>query len=109
MLAVLVLFYLVACDFHIPLKNFGKKTESSAYVDSVRRLQLFDLYSYNQIYYHYVFDDCKYSDSITSNRIRGNINQGDSLVIVISKMNPSQHSVRSLHGISQEYVQYMGR
>ena len=108
LLAFLFTVYLFACDFDLPLRNIGKKTESTAYVDSVRNLQLFDLYTYNQIYYHYVFDKQKFTDSITSNRVRGNVNSGDSLVILISRMNPGQHTVKSVQGIKQEPVQYMG-
>ncbi len=108
LLAFLFAVYLFACDFKLPLRNIGKKAETIAHVDSVRSLQLFDLYSYNQIYYHYIFDAQKFTDSITSNRLRGNVNTGDSLVILISRMNPGQHTVKSVQGIKQDQVQYMG-
>ena len=108
LVAILALVYLFVCDFQIPIKNIGKKAESTAYVDSVKSLQLFDLYSYNQIYYHYVYDDNKFIDSITSNRILGNVNRGDSLVILVSKMNPVQHTVKSLHNRNRDFVQNMG-
>lgn len=108
LLLLLMVVYLFACEFNLPIKNIGKRTESTAYVDSVKSLQLFDLYTYDQIYYHYVFDDQKFVDSITSNRVNGNVNRGDSLVIMISRMNPVQHKVLSLHGRNQYQVQYMG-
>jgi hypothetical protein len=108
LLGLLFAVYLFACDFDLPLRNIGKKAESIAYVDSVKNLQLFDLYTYNQIYYHYVFDNEKFVDSITSNRVKGNVNSGDSLVILISRMNPGQHTVKSVQGIKQDQVQYMG-
>jgi hypothetical protein len=109
LLAFLMIVYLFVCDFNLPLHNIGKKAESTAHVDSVRNLQLFELYSYNQIYYHYYFDHQRFTDSITSNQVRGNVNRGDSLVILISRMNPVQHTVKSVHGMKMERVQYMGR
>jgi hypothetical protein len=107
-LAFLIVVYLFVCDFDVPVINFGKKAESTAYVDSVKNMQYFEQYSYNQIYYHYVFENQRYIDSITSNRINGNVNRGDSLVILVSKMNPINHTVKSLHGTNKDYVQIMG-
>ena len=108
-LILLMGIYLFLCDFHIPVKNIGKKTESVAYVDSVKQLHLFDLYSYGHIYYHCKLDRERFIDSLTSNRYSGSVNKGDSLLVVISKMNPVLNTVKSVYGRSQDPMQVMSR
>lgn len=108
-LIVLMAVYLFLCDFQIPVKNIGKKAESVAYVDSVKQLDLFDFYSYDQVYYHYFFNEQPFSDSITSNRYTGVVNEGDSLIVMVSKMNPVNNTVKSIYGRSQEPLQVMSR
>lgn len=108
-LILLMGIYLFLCDFQVPVKNIGKKTESIAYVDSVKQLHLFDLYSYDQIYYHYKFDNQRFIDSLTSNRYTGAVNKGDSLLVVVSKMNPGNNTVKSIYGRSQDPMQVMSR
>jgi len=109
LLMALIVLYLFLCDFQIPLKNIGKKSESTAYVDSVKHLEIFEVYSYDQIYYHYLFDNQFFHDSITSNRIEGTVNTGDSLIVMVSKMNPGNNTVKSFYGRRQDPIQYMGR
>ena len=109
LLIILIGFYLILCDFGMPVKNLGKNDVSVAYVDSVKKLDLFDYYSYDQIYYHFRYNDRVYLDSVTESRYAGTVNQGDSLLVVISKVNPKQHSVKSIYGRSQDPIQVMSR
>lgn len=108
-LIVITGIYLFLCDFGLPVTNLGKHTESVAYVDSVRQLDLFDYYSYDQIYYHYKYDDQFFNDSVTESRYTGTVNSGDSLIVVISKTNPYSHVVKSIYGRSQDQIQVMSR
>lgn len=108
-LIVLMTVYFFICDFQIPVKNMKNKAESIAYVDSVKQLDFFDFYEYDQIYYHYFYNDQSFSDSITSNRDTGVVNEGDSLLVMVSKVHPMNNTVKSIYGQSQEPLQVMGR
>ena len=107
-LAILFGLYLFVCDFKIPIENLGKKMESTAYVDSVKQLEIFEVYNYDLIYYHYLVEEQFYSDSTTANRYDGTLNTGDSLIVVVSKMNPENNTVKSFYTRKQSVVQYMG-
>jgi hypothetical protein len=99
--------YILLCDFHLPIKKLIDKTETTAYVDSVKHIRLFDFYSYDQIHYHYVVDKRHYRDSLTSTRYSGSVNPGDSLKILVSKTDPGNHTIHSVYGLKQEGVQVM--
>lgn len=106
-LVVLAFVYLLLCDFHLPIKKLINKTETTAYVDSVKQIRLFDFYSYDQIHYHYIIDNEHFLDSLTSTRYSGSVNAGDSLKILVSKANPAEHTIHSIYGQKQEGVQVM--
>lgn len=108
LLLVLGVIYFFLCDFKTPLKNIGKDVEFVARVDSVKTFQLFEMYTYEQVYYHYFVEREPFNDSITSNRLNGTVNRGDSLIIIVSNVNPVRHHVKSLHGRKQEAYQHMG-
>lgn len=109
LLLVLLTVYFFICDFKLPTRDTNFNAESIAYVDSVKQLDLFDFYSYDQIYYHYSFEDMRFCDSVTESRYTGTVNRGDSLLVVISRVDPARHSVKSIYGRSQEPLQVMSR
>jgi hypothetical protein len=106
-LVIVAGIYLLLCDFHLPVRKLLDKTETTAYVDSVKRIRLFDFYSYDQIHYHYIIDNEHFLDSLTSTRYSGSVNPGDSLKILVSKANPAEHTIHSVYGKKQEGVQVM--
>lgn len=109
LLSLLGVFYFFLCDFHIPIKNIGDKSEIIAHVDSIKNFKLFEMYDYDLVYYHYCINQLVYQDSITSNRLNGTVNKGDSLIVVVSGINPVRHTVKAPQDRKQAAYQLMGR
>lgn len=109
LLSIIMGIYFFLTNVDLPVQNKTSSDYSIAYVDSVRQLDLFDFYSFDQVYYHYRVNDLIISDSVTESRHTGTVNKGDSLLVIISKFNPEQHTVKSIYGRSQEPTQLMSR
>lgn len=109
LVSILMGLYFFLTHFDIPVQGASKEAVSIAYVDSVKQLDIFDFYSFDQIYYHYRVNDLIFNDSVTESRHTGSVNKGDSMLVIISKLNPEQHAVKSIYGRSQDPVLLMSR